>query len=226
MHFSVSSATSSGVVGIDNFYTFNWLPRLPTFHDVPARNLVLRGKNFRSINPSEANPEEANVLTGAYHPFGEPSRPNEIVKGRMLANSVLYQANSDGTDLSVYLDGFRNVCGINFSPEGRLFFTELGFDARGSRPIRGLEAMWEGVEGVWYGFPDYSAGIPVTRSRFNAEGQPQPEFILQQHRPLPAQPTAVFSHGSSPMKFDFSTGRKFGFSGWAFVPPFWTLYPC
>lgn len=125
MYFCVGSATTSAVVGIDAYYYFNWLQLMPDFHDVPARDLVLNGKNYKSINPFEINPQEANVVTGPYMPFGTPAKDGQIVKGQLKANSVMYQANPDGSDLRVYLDGIRNVLGLGFAPNGKLYLRNL-----------------------------------------------------------------------------------------------------
>jgi glucose/arabinose dehydrogenase len=226
MYFCVGSATTSAVVGIDNYYYFNWLQKMPDFHDVPARNLVLNGKNYKSINPFEINPQEANVVTGPYLPFGTPAKDGQIVKGQLKANSIMYQANPDGSNLRAYLDGFRNVFGLGFAPNGKLYFTEFGYDDKhNSRPIKGLEAMWEAVEGGWYGFPDYSAGIPVTDPMFKPKGEPQPEFVLKEHPPLATEPTVTWEHGSSPSKFDFSKSQRFGYKNWAFVTLFGSFLP-
>ncbi|HEX6988544.1 MAG TPA: glucose dehydrogenase [Bacillota bacterium] len=224
MYFGVGSATNAAVVGIDNHYLGRWLPQRRAFHDVPARDLVLRGLNFASVDPAEVNPL-TEVLTGPYLPFGTTCRPEQRVEGALTANSVLYEADPDGGSLRVYLDGVRAVGGVAFSPDGRLFFTEQGFEVRGSRPIAGLDALWEGVPGGWYGYPDYSGGVPVIHPRFRVEGCPPPDFVLADHPPLATQPAVVFHHGSVPMKFDFSRGGVFGYEGWAFIPMFGSLSP-
>jgi glucose/arabinose dehydrogenase len=226
MYFCVGSATTAAVVGIDNYYIFNWLQQRPDFHDVPAIDLVLREQNFRSINPFELNPQEANVVTGPYQPFGTPVRDGQVVKGQLNANSVMYQANPDGSDLRVYLHGFRNVFGLRFAPNGEMYFTEFGYDDKHNpRAIKGLEAMWKAVEGGWYGFPDYSAGIPVTDPMFKPKDADQPEFVLKEHPPLATKPTVIWEHGASPSKFDFSKSSQFGYKNWAFVTLFGSFLP-
>nr|MBO2507920.1 hypothetical protein [Bacillota bacterium] len=219
MYFAVGSATNAGVVGIDNQYHTRWLAERPDFRDVPARDLVLRGLNFPSVDPREVNPL-SEVLTGPFLPFGQACRPDQRIRGDAPANGVLYEAGPDGGGLTVFLDGVRHVTGLGFSPDGRLYFTEQGFELRGSRPIAGVDALWEAVRGGWYGFPDYSGGVPVIHPRFRVKGYPPPDFVLSDHPPLATQPAVVFQHGSGPTKFDFSPGGAFGYPGWIFVPLF------
>ncbi|MFZ3589128.1 PQQ-dependent sugar dehydrogenase [Bacillus sp. DJP31] len=226
MYFCVGSATNSAVVGIDSYYTFSWLQKRPDFHDVPSSDVVLKGKNFKSINPFEVNPQEANVSTGAFQPFGKPVTDGQLVKGKLKSTSVMYQANPDGSGLRVYLHGLRNVFGLGFAPNGKLYFTEYGFDQNHSpRPIKGLETMWEAIEGGWYGFPDFSAGLPVTDPMFKPDKSPQPEFVLKKHPSLATKPTIIWEHGTSPSKFDFSKNQRFGYKDWAFVTLFGSFLP-
>lgn len=48
LYFTVGTATNSAVVGSDNI---QWVQQNPEFHDKPARDYVLNGKNFLSRNP-------------------------------------------------------------------------------------------------------------------------------------------------------------------------------
>ncbi|HEY8489286.1 MAG TPA: hypothetical protein VIL38_09465 [Thermaerobacter sp.] len=182
LYFGVGTATNSAVVGVDNF-VFGWLPDLPSFHDVPARDLVLRGINFATVDPL-ASPVPGGPLlgtravTGAYHPFGEPSTPGEVVEGQLLANGAIYRVNPDGSGLEVFADGLRNPFGLGFAPDGRLLAIDQGYDARGSRPVfNALEPLWVIQRGGWYGWPDFVAGIPVTNPRFDVRFDPAGETL-------------------------------------------------
>lgn len=79
MYFGNGTFTNSAVVGIDNFMA-GWLPSYPDWHDIPPRDYILRGKNYKSLNPFEIDKYEF-VSTGACHPFGVYSEPGEVVKG-------------------------------------------------------------------------------------------------------------------------------------------------
>lgn len=222
MYFGVGVATNSAVVGVDNF-VFGWLPTMPDFHDVPARNLTLRGVNFDTVNPLAPQLLGTRVTTGAYKPFGEPSEPGEVIVGERLANGVIYRANPDGSGLEVYADGLRNPFGLGFSPDGRLLAIDQGYDARGSRPISDApDPLWEIVRGGWYGWPDFVAGRPVTDPQFQTPNFPALEPLLADHPPLAGEPIVNFAPQSATMKFDFSRNPAFGFEGQLFAAMFGT----
>lgn len=219
LYFGVGVATNSGVVGMDNFLGA-WLPQHPNEHDVPGRDIRLVGEDFQDLNWLARDPRKEQVRTGAFKPFGTRARAGEVIKGRLMANGVLYRVRLDGSGLEVVADGLRNVFGLGFSPEGRLLAINHGFDGRGNRPIEGdWDSVWEVVRGGWYGWPDFASGLPVTDPRFRPTGQPQPRFLLQEHPPLAGQPLLRLEHHSASMKFDFAP-REFGFGGQMFIAQF------
>lgn len=218
MYFGVGSVTNSGVVGVDNFF-FGWLAVMPQMHDIPYRTAVLRGANYVSANPFTLNqPVPCTSMTGAYKPFGVPSSPGEIVPGNQMANSVMYSANPDGSDLQVVADGLRNPFGIGFCPCGSLYAMDQGYDARGSRPVSNSpDSMWRIEEGGWYGFPDYVSGLPITLPQFQTPGMPQTEALLAEHPPLAGEPVLRLAPHSASTKFAFSTNPAFGHVGEVFI---------
>jgi glucose/arabinose dehydrogenase len=116
--------------------------------------------------------------------------------------------------------GFRNPFGLAFSPAGKLYVTENGYDDRGSRPIWGAgDPLWAIEHGRWYGWPDYSGGYPVTEEDFKPRGKPQPTMLLA-NRPPPPKPVANLGVHASANGFDFSRSAKFGHVGEAFVALF------
>lgn len=46
---------------------------------------------------------------------------------------------------------------------------------------------------MWYGWPDYTGGLPVTNPRIKPEGKPQPSFLLAQHPMQPPRPVVTFT---------------------------------
>lgn len=77
MYFAVGTVTNSGVVGVDNAY-YGWLGQRPTYHDVPARDIILTGQNFPSDNPlTKTNPNDNRCISsvrnakfpGGSHPW-------------------------------------------------------------------------------------------------------------------------------------------------------------
>lgn len=210
-YFGVGTATNSGVVGLDNL--MSWGTIRPSFHDVPARDLKLRGINFDVMLPNKRK-----QVTGAFKPLGEPSKPGEVIPGRLKANAAVYRATPDGSRLQVYADGLRNPFGLGFDPRGRLLAVDQGMDARGARPVANdWEPVWEVKEGGWYGWPDFASGLPVTNPRFKPADGPQPQFLLAEHPPLAGQPLARLVPHSGSVKFAFAPQGGFGYPGQMFI---------
>lgn len=63
---------------------------------------------------------------------------------------------------------------------------------------------------MWYGWPDYTGGYPVTLPLFKPEGHPQPAFLLTQHPMTPPKPIANFEPHTATMGFDFNYNPAFG----------------
>jgi glucose/arabinose dehydrogenase len=208
MYFSVGTVTNTSVVGRDNFL-MGWLGQKKDYHDVPARDLKLRGKNYETPNFLTKTDPDDKVKTGSFHPFGEPSKAGEMIKGQKIANGVIYRANADGSNLEIIADGIRNIFGLSFSPEGKLFGTNNGMDFRGSRPVEGDWDSFYEIKSGWYGWPDYASGLPITLPYFKPKGHKQPEFVLAEHPPLVAEPLIRFEPHTATQKFDFCRNEYF-----------------
>jgi glucose/arabinose dehydrogenase len=208
MYFSVGTVTNTSVVGRDNFL-MGWLGRKKDYHDVPARDLKLRRKNYETPNFLTKTDPDDKVKTGSFHSFGEPSKPGEIIKGELIANGVVYRANADGSNLEIIADGIRNIFGLSFSPEGKLYGTNNGMDFRGSRPVEGDWDSFYEIKSGWYGWPDFASGLPVTLPYFKPKGHKQPEFVLAEHPPLAAEPIIRFEPHTATQKFDFCQNELF-----------------
>lgn len=215
LYFGVGTATNSGVVGVDNT---SWLKLHRFFHDTPARDYKLTGEKFITNNPF-SNTDIFSV-TGAFKPFGELAQKNEVIKGNLYANGILYRCDQDGSNLEIIADGFRNPFGIQFSPfNHKLYITDNGADPRGSRQVsHDWDNLWQvEVKNGWHGWPDFFSGLPVTLQHFNIENKPKPSFLIEQHPKLASQPITRFETHSSSNKFDFSTSEKFGHVGEIFI---------
>ncbi|WP_052302359.1 PQQ-dependent sugar dehydrogenase [Bacillus sp. SG-1] len=217
LYFTVGTATNSGVVGTDNK---RWLKMHPTFHETPSRNYTLNGRNFISSNPLSEKDDLA--VTGAFKPFGEAAQDGEVLQGELMANGVLYSCSPDGSNLQMIADGFRNPFGLVFSPfNGKLYLSDNGADARGSRQVYGdWDNLWEVTSAGWHGWPDFYSGLPVTLEHFHVKDKPKPAFLLKQHPPLASQPVVRFSPHTASHKFDFSTSPQFGYEGEIFLGQF------
>jgi len=221
LYFAQGTATNSGVVGLDNA-EFGWLSRTryPEFHDIPGRDIVLAGVNFKTLNPLTDDSEDT-VVTGAYLPFGTPSRPGQVIKGRVKSGGSVLRVRPEGGEPELVAWGFRNPFGLAFSNNGKLFVTENGFDDRGSRPVWGApDSLWEVERGAWYGWPDFVGGEPITKDPFRPPGKPALEFLLAEHPGKPPKPKAIFAVHSSANGFDFSRSEAFGRVGDGFVALF------
>jgi glucose/arabinose dehydrogenase len=220
LYFGQGTASNSGVIGEDN-YKFGWLKRYPHFHDIPGQDITLTGENFRTrdvVNPSS----RSKVHTGAFLPFGTPSTPGQVIKGQVKCSGGILRVRPGGAssvEPELVAWGFRNPFGLAFSSDGKLFVTDNGYDERGSRPVWGTaDLMWQVQPGVWYGWPDFSAGVPVTK--FDPPGDPRPKFLLAKHPNKPPKPVTRFGVHASANGFDFSRNTAFGYVGEAFVACF------
>lgn len=215
IYFGQGTATNSAVVGPDNF-AFGWGKRFPEFHDVPCKDVVLAGVNFRSENPMGGG----EVETGAYKKFGQASKPRETIRGRLPCNGAVMRIAPDRR-LELVAWGFRNPFGLAFGPDGTLYVTDNGYDDRGSRPVWGTaDLLWAVKPGGWYGWPDYSGERKLTDKHFDPAGQPSAKAVLAKAPGRPPKPAAFFGVHSSSNGLDFSRAQSFGHVGEAFVAQF------
>ena len=221
MYFGQGPATNSGVVGPDNTWVFTH----PYFHDYPAEDIELVGQNYMSYNFLSYSPFDY-AFTGAFRPFGLPNRPNAEVLGSIRPTSCVYRAELDGSNLEVYAWGVVQPYRVKFDRYNRLFATNLTYDVRGSRPIKDCPDSFLLInQGVWYGFPDYCVGLPVTMLQFRPDVGPQPEFLMSEHPMIPPKPLAVIEPHSGVRGFDFNYNENFGPYGDAYVALSGSIYP-
>jgi len=203
VYFGVGTVTNAGVVGPDNFLS-GWLPRFPLVHDTPCRDVALTGRNFASVDV--LGPGDGETQTGAFRPFGHVSYPGEYATARQLCNGALLRVTAAGA-VETVATGLRNPFGLAFSPDGKLFVTNQGYEARGSRPTKAAgDHLWQVRDGAWYGWPD-----------LGAQGEPAGEPLLSHHPGPVPEPAAFLGVQSSPGGLDFSTSEYFGHVGEAFI---------
>jgi glucose/arabinose dehydrogenase len=215
MYFGQGTATNSGVVGIDN----RWLRNHSYFHDYPAKQITLRGKNFESENIIKEGKQF--VWTGAFAPFGTPTRPNEVVRNILPGAGSILRADPDGSNLELVAWGFRNPYALQFDHRDRLWVANQGMDERGSRPIKNSpDEFTQVLEDQWYGWPDYTGGYPVTHPFFKPNNGPQPEFILKEHPSEPKRPLINFIPHTTITGFSFNPHPSFGQYGDVYLTEF------
>ena len=225
IYLAQGTATNSGVVGLDNFL-FGWLHKYPDVHDVPARDVKLRGQAFESPDPVALvrAKDRATARTAAFHPFGKTAGEGAMVKGRVKANGTILRMDPDGSNLEVFAWGLRNPFGLGFTPDGKLLCTEAGYDERGSRPVANApDFLWQIKEGAWYGFPDFVGGEPITDPKFKSDRGPAPQFLLAEH-PEVQKPLLALPPHTGGAKFDLARGGPFG-QGVAYVAQMGDMTP-
>ena len=216
MYFGQGTATNSGVVGKDN----GWVKEHPFFHDYPGSRVTLNGSNFQTSGFLKAFPDRV-VTTGAFVPFGVETYPGKTVDGIIRASGSILRANPDGSELELFAWGLRNPFRLRFDRFNRLFASNHGMDVRGSRPVANSPDEFQWIRpGAWYGFPDFTGGLPVTMPQFRPEGKPQPTFLLAEHPMQPPMPVTSFPLHSATMGFSFNENPEFGPVGDVFIAEF------
>jgi glucose/arabinose dehydrogenase len=223
VYFGVGSATNSGVVGSDNA-AYAWLKDNPGVHDVPAHDIVLAGRNYDDRDV--LGDLTRTVRTGAFVPFGTETSPGQVIPGNVKASGAVLRCAPDGANLEVVAWGLRNPYGLAFAPDGRLFATEHGMDARSKRHILGdFDDLYEIEEGRWYGWPDFASGIRLDDSRWGDGGQGREPVLAEFPEPQPPFPVVSFKPHAAANGIAISPGGDFGFDGQAFVALFGDLAP-
>ncbi len=234
MYFGVGTATNSGVVGRDN----PWVKSIPTFHDIPGKNITMAGTNYNTsnfFNIPKGGRVPNSVVTGGYTKFGTPNTNGQVIKGDIKCTGCVLSANTDGTDIKLVGWGFRHPFGSGFDLNGtNLLLSMNGADERGSRNIANdgdksylIDATNSSSFGQWYGWPDfYGSAQNVTDPQFqsvlNQGRQLQP--LIRDHPPVKT-PLKVFEVGAAMTQIAFSNSSQFGFKGKAFIGEFGTYAP-
>ncbi len=223
IYFGQGSATNTGVVGADNF-AYEWLSQFPTFCDVPAKDVVLAGRNYEYRNVLGNVTEK--VLSGAFVPFGTRTEPGQVIRGNVKCTGAVLRCNPDGTDLEVVAWGLRNPYGIAFHPDGRLFVTEHGMDERGQRfVVDDLDDFYEIQQDQWYGWPDFASGYRLDDPFWGDRGRGREPVLAEFPNPNPPKPLLSFERHAAANGFDFSQSQEFGFVGDAFIALFGDIAP-
>lgn len=217
LYFGQGTATNSGVVGLDNEWVFSF----PLSCDYPGDYILLNGQNYPTSNMLTIGGPRETVHTGAYSPYAVPNGPYEVRKGLIKASGSILRANLDGSNLELFAWGFRNPSYMKFDESNRLFVSNNGYEERGSRPIaNALDEFFYVLPKLWYGWPDYSGGEPLTLPKFKPEGGAQPEFLIKQHPNVAPKPFATFPANSGIMGFDFNYNPNFGPYGDVYIAEF------
>jgi glucose/arabinose dehydrogenase len=202
VYFTTGTSTNSGVVDKSDL-AFGWLKLQPQMYDIPGQNITLTGQNFVSKNLLDPT-DKSNKTTGAFVPFGTPTKNGQMIKGQKICNGCLFSIKPDGTDLRLHAWGLRSPFGMVFDEQdGRFFISNDGADDKGIRPITNdtdniysFNIKNSGTTNniTWYGWPDfYGNGEPVTDHKFGiSKNLTQPlQFLIKNHPPLTKPFTTV-----------------------------------
>lgn len=222
LYFGVGTATNAGVVGSDNA-AYGWLKDNPDVHDVPARDVVLAGRNY---DDRDVIGDFRAIRTGAFVPFGTETTAGQVVRGNVKASGAILRCNLDGSKLEVVAWGLRNPYGLAFAADGRLYATEHGMDNRSERHILGdFDDLYLIEHGRWYGWPDFASGIRLDDERWGDGGQGREPVLAEFPEAEPPKPVVSFKPHSAANGVAISSDEVFGFEGQAFVALFGDLAP-
>lgn len=223
IYLGQGTSTNSGVVGEDN-HVYGWLAERPQVHEIPCKDITLTGENFETGNPLTEDKND-KATTGAYKPFGTPSKAGEVIKGSPKCGGSIVRFNPDGSGFELVAWGLRNPFGLEFDKNGQLWSTFHGTDVRGSRNIQNdPDYLVQVKQDAWYGWPEYFDGQPATEDRFQATGKVKPTFLWEDHPPL-TKPFMTFESHAGTNGLVFSPGGSFGHEGDAFIAEFGTFAP-
>ncbi len=198
LYFGQGTATNAGVVGSDNF-VYAWADRHPDVHDIPSRRFTLTGENYESLDLGTADPADTRK-TGAFAPFGQTRESGEQVEPAVPASGAVHRLDLETGELSLFADGLRNPYGLAVDAEGNIYATNLGYDDRGVRAVKGCPDWLVRLrEGAWYGWPDFAGTVALTEPLFASERGVNRKPLLVDPPPVEA-PLATFPPHYSPMK--------------------------
>ena len=197
MYVAVGLAGNAGVMGPS---VAPWIMRSPNVHSTPCKDIVLRGRNFKSPNFLTNDPNDS-VLTGAFVPFGVETEPGQVIKGVTLCGgSILsFDPNNPIGTVETHSWGYRNLIGLAWDKTtGAMYAAENGYDIRGSRPVKDyFDASLHVQKGMWYGVPDFSAGRePLTLEKFEVPDSLQ-AMVVVNGEPVGKDLDFVIDHGAS-----------------------------
>lgn len=180
IYVTIGAATNSGVVGDDNL----WLKDNRYTCDIPPFDITLKGLNYGNGNNS------------AFSIYGTKAIKGQIISGHFPGNSSILVYNINSKQLNTYSYGIRNIKGMDFNSQGMIIASVGGMENRGLRPVKGdCDYIYKIEKGVWYGWPDYSGGDPVTSPRFKGKNNQALSFVSENH-PTTNPPAPIYQHKS------------------------------
>jgi hypothetical protein len=183
MWFVQSSQGNSGTIET------HWIKLVDIFskpdaHEVSCEDVTVTGVDYWIKDKLETFfPGQDSIRAEVYAPLGVNTQPGQTIEGQFWCNGAVYPMDPDGTDAERVAWGFRSVFGLGFSPSGRLLVTQNSGNIMKPRPLYDdWETILEVQEGLWYGWPDYYSGLPITNDRFRRPNDPEWKGNPEDHR--------------------------------------------
>lgn len=175
LYVTIGAATNSGVVGKDNL----WVDENERNCDISPKSITIKGQTLKNHN------------TGAFVPYKTKNIDGQILNSAVIGNASIIVCDLQSRKISTYAWGIRNIKGLDFDNNNKLFATIGGMENRGARPVQGdLDYIYSINKNVWYGWPDYSGGDPINSPRFrDTKGNTQEPVVLN---PPSTNPPAPF----------------------------------
>lgn len=140
---SIGAATNSGIAEKDGI------------KDISPINLQLNNINYGKIK------------TGAFKNYGEFTKENEVIVGEDIGNASIIEFNIQYLETTLFASGIRNIESYDINSKGEIYGIVGGIENKGERAvIRDSDYVYNIKKGLWYGWPDFSGGNPISSPRF------------------------------------------------------------
>ncbi len=150
--------------------------------DISPINLELNGINYGKGN------------TGAFKDYGVKSNNGEKISGEEIGTASIIEFDINSDKYSLFASGIKNVKGYDINSKGEILATVGGIEEGGDRGvIRDTDYIYKITKGLWYGWPDFSGGDPITSPRFTSDKVIEP---LIKNPPEKIGQTPSYQHNS------------------------------
>lgn len=136
--------------------------------DISTVGWTLNGENF------------GEGETGAFSPYSISTDNGEKIKGDNIGNAAIYELNLESLETKLISHGIRNINGWDLNSENKIIAVINGIQDNTVRNIKNdKDYIYVIEDNMWYGWPDYSGGDPITSPRFT-DGEPN-KFLIKNH---------------------------------------------
>lgn len=225
MWFVQSSQGNSGTIET------HWIKLVDIFnkpgaHEVPCEDVTVTGVDYFVKDKLETLfPGQDSIRAEVYAPLGVNTVPGQTIPGKLWCNGAVYRTNADGTNPERIAWGLRSIFGLEFSPAGRLIMTQNSGNIMKPRPLYDdWETILEIRPGLWYGWPDYYSGLPITHERFARPNDPEWKGNPENHQfGLTEETRARLLRGGQPPQPLVRIQPHAATQGFAFGRPAWGM---